>query len=70
MTRNTLIGIDPAMFDAPRAVERRLFHVDRIPCVDTDFYVFAESRRDVEEVVCDRAIAMDLPLIWREIEAL
>lgn len=67
----TLIGIDPKMFDDVLPVDnRRLFRVDRIPCVDGEFFVYAESRSDVEEIVCERAIKMDLPLIWREIEAL
>lgn len=72
MSRNTLIGIDPKMFDPPAhmPIDRRLFRVDGIPCVDGEFFVYAESRGDVEEIVCARAIVMDLPLIWREIEAM
>jgi hypothetical protein len=70
--RNTLIGIDPKMFEDVQPVtdNRRLFRVERIACVDDEFFVYAESRGDVEEIVCARAIVMDLPLIWREIEAM
>ena len=71
MSRDTLVGIDPKLLNLePRDGELHLYHVAEIPLVDCDFWVAAPDRDAVTEVVCDRAIAMDLPLIWREIEAL
>ena len=65
--RNTLVGIDARML-AP--ADLHLYRVAEIPLVDCEFLVAARDRDAVTDVVCDRAIAMDLPLIWREIEAL
>ena len=67
-TRDTLVGIDLRILE--ESTELHLWHVAEIPCVDCDFLVAAPNRDAVTEVVCDRAIKMDLPLIWREIEAL
>lgn len=71
-TRNTLVGIDPRMLrsEQPATHDHQLFKVDEIPLVDAAFYVYAPTRSAVEEIVCERAALMDLPLIWREIEAL
>lgn len=70
-SRDTLVGIDPRMFDIePATHDHQLFKVDEIPLVDAAFYVYAPTRSAVEEIVCERAALMDLPLIWREIEAL
>lgn len=69
MTRPTLIDLQ--LFAAPAAVVNRyLYRVGPVPLVDDEFYVFAESRTDVERAVLERAQLKELPLIWREIEAL
>lgn len=67
-----MIGIDPRMFDLAGSATRdhQLFRVDEIPLVDAAFYVYAANRTAVEEIVGERAVMLNLPLIWREIEAL